>query len=262
MLRQEIQEKLKSKKVFLLDLDGTVYLDETPIGAMRHTLSALRRHATLVFLTNNSSKTEEEYIRKLKRIGLYDERDIVYTSAMAAREYLLAHYADRSVYIVATDSVKASFEGVLQSETDPQVVLLAYDTSIDFGKFVKLNEAIVKGAVYIATHPDAVCPAKGVFPPDVGAFISLLKTSSGREPDVICGKPNRTMGDCILSRLNVEPKDVVMVGDRLHTDIRFGNNCGFDTLLVLSGETSEEMLRDSPDRPSFVLDSLNDAVCE
>lgn len=262
-MQRKVQELIAQKKVFLLDLDGTLYLDETPIGDMAHTLEALREHGKrVVYLTNNSSKTAEEYVRKLSRIGFYREGDLVYTSAMATAEYLRAAYPQKKVYLAATDAVKAEFfeNGIEHSEEEGEIAVLAYDTTIDFRKFCKLNELIVRGAPYVATHPDAVCPAKGVFPPDVGSFIALLEASSGRRPDVICGKPDRIMGDCIRRRLGVRAEEVVMVGDRLHTDIRFGNRNGFSALLVYSGETRPQDLEKSADRPDLILDSLNDIV--
>ena len=257
------EEIVKQAEVFLLDMDGTIYFDDTPIGDMSSTLAALRGAGKkLVYFTNNSSKTPDEYEKKLKRIGLWGEGDLVYTSAMATIEYLQTFYGGKSVYLVATDAVKAEFSaaGIAITEEKPDVCVLAYDTSLTFEKLKKINKYIVEGALYIATHPDDVCPSKDVFPPDVGSFIALLKVSSGKTPDVICGKPYTVMGDCIKRRMRVAGDKVVMVGDRLHTDIRFGVNNGFHTLLVLSGETKAEALAASPDRPEGVLPSLNDAA--
>ena len=124
------------------------------------------------------------------------------------------------------------------------------------------EKLIVEGKPYLATHADCVCPAPGVYPPDVGSFIELLRCSSGRSPDVICGKPERVMGDMLMKKLGVSPSSVTMVGDRPYTDIRFGNNNLFGTLLVLSGETNaEEAARlPSSDRPSAIAESLNEVV--
>lgn len=258
-----LQEIVARSKVFLLDMDGTLYLDETPIGDMKNTLSALRAAGKqLVYCTNNSSKTPEEYRRKLQRIGLWAEGDLVYTSAMATAEYLREFYPEKSVFLVATDPVKRSFEdyGIRLSEESADVCVLAYDTTLTFEKLKKINELIVGGALYIATHPDDVCPTKDVFAPDVGSFIALLKTSSGRVPDVICGKPYSVMGECLKRRLGVRDEEVTMVGDRLHTDIRFGVNCGFHTILVMSGETNEKIRNESSDKAEAELPSLNEIV--
>ncbi len=257
------EEIIRGAEVFLLDMDGTIYFDDAPIGDMANTLAAFRRAGKrLVYFTNNSSKTPEEYENKLKRIGLWGAGDLVYTSAMATIEYLQTFHGGKTVYLVATDAVKAEFAaaGIPLAEENPDICVLAYDTSLTFEKLKKINKYIVEGALYIATHPDDVCPSKDVFPPDVGSFIALLKVSSGKTPAVICGKPYTVMGDCIKRRMRVDGDKVVMVGDRLHTDIRFGVNNGFHTLLVLSGETKAEDLAYSSDRPEGVLPSLNDAV--
>lgn len=259
----DIQELVSKTKYFLLDMDGTIYFDDAPIGDMANTLKSIRRAGKkIIYFTNNSSKTPEEYVNKLKRIGFYEDGDLVYTSGMATAEYLNEFYRGKKVYLVGTDALKEDFTaaGINLSEEEADVCVLAYDTTLTFEKLKKINKFIVEGAVYIATHPDAVCPSKDVFPPDVGAFIALLKVSSGREPDVICGKPYTTMGDCIKRKLNADASVITMVGDRLHTDIRFGVNNSFNSLLVLSGETTEEMLKTSPDVPSAVLPSLNDIV--
>ena len=250
-------------RVFLLDMDGTVYIGDHPIGAMRETLAAVRASGRrVVYCTNNSSKTAEQYVQKLSRLGLYDGRDLVYTSGMATAEYLLREYPGARVYLVGTDALKADFAaaGVRVADEDADVCVLAYDTTLSFEKLCRINEYIVRGKPYIATHPDAVCPAPGVYPPDVGSFIALLKVSSGREPDVICGKPYTVMGERLCARLNVPAGQIAMAGDRPHTDIRFGNNNGFSTLLVLSGETDAERAKTLPasDRPTLVIDSLND----
>ena len=256
---------VRNTEVFLLDMDGTVYIGERPIGDMCATLAAVRAAGKrVVYCTNNSSKTSEQYVQKLTRLGLYDARDLVYTSGMATAEYLQAQYPGARVYLVGTDALKEDMRacGVNVCEQDADVCVLAYDTTLTFEKLVRINEYIVQGKPYIATHPDAVCPAPHVYPPDVGSFIALLKVSSGREPDVICGKPYTVMGECLCARLRTPAARILMVGDRPHTDIRFGNNNGFSTLLVLSGETDAERAAHLPasDRPTLIAESLNDVV--
>lgn len=256
-----IEELLKKTDIFLLDMDGTIYFEETPIGTMKETLSLLRKAGKrLVYCTNNSSRTPEGYEEKLKRIGLWEDSDMVYTSAVATAEYLMSRHAGKSVYAVAMEEVKADFaaRGVRLVEDSPDICVLAYDTAITFEKIKKLNEFLVRGSFYVATHPDTVCPALPVSAPDVGSFIRLLECSSGRIPDIICGKPYEVMGQALSELLNVPKERIAMVGDRLHTDIRFANNNGFAAVLVLSGETDADMVPSSSDRPDVVLDSLND----
>ena len=253
---------LKETDAFLFDLDGTVYLDETPIGDVKGTLARLRAmHKRIVFLTNNSSKTEAEYRQKLARIGLWGDGDLVYTSAMATAEHVAARFPHKRVYLLATDAVKEEFSRTVPLvEEAPDVVILAYDTTLTFAKMKRFNEFLAGGAVFLATHPDAVCPTAGVSMPDVGAFLELFYTSSGRRPDLIVGKPGTAMGEGLERRLGIPRARMCMTGDRMHTDIRFGNNCGMHTVLVLSGETTEETMKNFPDRPDLVLPDVNALV--
>ena len=256
-----IEKLLKNTQIFLLDMDGTIYLGDAPIGEMKETLSLLRKAGKkLVYCTNNSSRTPEAYEEKLKRIGLWDDGDFVYTSAIATAEYLKREHAGKSVYAVAADAVKAGFaaQGIRLTEENPEVCVLAYDMSLTFEKLKKFNEFLAQGSFYVATHPDTVCPALPVSMPDVGSFIKLLECSSGRLPDVVCGKPNKIMGEALGGLLNVEKNRIAMVGDRLHTDIRFANNSGFAAVLVLSGETTADMAACSEDKPDVILPSLNE----
>lgn len=252
------EELRKGTDLFLLDLDGTVYLSDTPVAGVAETLSRLREEGKrIVYLTNNSSRTRAEYVEKLTRLGLFGRGDDVYTSAHAAAEYLTSRGA-RRVYALATDAVRAELAaaGVALGEHSPDVALLAYDTQLTFAEMKKFNEALASGCLYVATHPDDVCPTDGVPMPDVGSFIALFERSSGRRPDVVCGKPYTVMGECIARKYRVPAARTCMVGDRMHTDIRFGNANEMRTLLVLSGETTRESMAAFPDVPDLVLPSL------
>ncbi len=254
------RELLDGTQVFLLDLDGTVYLGDAPIGGMRETLSALRAMGKkLVFLTNNSSKTAAQYRAKLEGMGLSEADDLVYTSAMATVEELKAHYPGGRVYLVATAALCAEFEaaGIVLDEEDPDVCVLAYDVELTFGKLRRLDRFLRRGKPFLATHPDDVCPTADGSMPDVGSFLALLERSSGRRPDRIVGKPFTPMGRALSARLGVPCSAMCMAGDRMYTDIRFANNNGMKSILVLSGETTKESLASFPDRPDLILPDLN-----
>ena len=257
------EQLLQETQIFLLDLDGTVYLGEKPIGDMLTTLARLRDMGkTLVYLTNNSSKTEREYRAKLTRIGLLDERDGVYTSGMATMEYLKVAYAGAKVYLVGTAALQEEFRsaGIALDEENPDVCVLAYDTELTFSKMRRLDYFLRKGVPFIATHPDDVCPTADGSMPDVGAFLAMFEKSSGRRPDLIIGKPFTAMGEGLAKRYSVPPEKMCMVGDRMHTDIRFGNNNGMKSILVLSGETTAETMKNFPDSPDLVLSDLNEIL--
>ena len=220
---------MQTVELVLLDLDGTVYLDDRPIGEMPRTLSRLREAGKrLVFLTNNSSKTEGEYIEKLRRIGLYDGRDGVYTSGMATAEYLKAHFPGRRVFLVATQAVREEFAaaGICLTEEDPDVCVLAYDVELTFEKLRRLDYFLRKGKPFLATHPDDVCPTKDGSMPDVGSFLALFEKSAKRRPDRVIGKPYSDMAEGLARRYGVPPARMCMVGVRMHTDIRFAHACG------------------------------------
>ncbi len=254
---------LNQTDLFLLDLDGTVYLDETPIGSAAETLQALRvRGKQLVFLTNNSSKTEEEYRAKLIRIGLWGEGDRVYTSGMATISYLGRHFAGKRVYLVGTEALKREFSaaGIVLDEEDPDLCVLAYDVQLTFAKIKKLNAFLRAGKPFFATHPDDVCPTKDVPMPDVGSFLAMFERSSGRKPDLIIGKPFTPMGEELASFTGTPQAKMCMIGDRMHTDIRFAANNGMKSVLVLSGETTRETMKNFPDRPDLVLETINEIL--
>lgn len=253
----------KQTDVFLLDLDGTVYLGEKPIGNAAATLQTLReRGKRLVFLTNNSSKTQEEYRGKLLRIGLWGEGDLVYTSAMAAASYLQKHAAGQPVYLVGTAAVREEFArfGVRLEEEAPALCVLAYDTELTFAKLERLDRFLREGKYFIATHPDDVCPTESGTAPDVGSFLALLERSSGRRPDLIVGKPYTAMGEELARLTGVPREKMCMVGDRMHTDVRFAANNGMKSVLVLSGETTRETMRRFPDVPDLVLENIDEIL--
>lgn len=253
---------ISKTKALLLDLDGTVYLGDNLIGDVKNTLRKLRdKGVRMVYLTNNSSKTDDEYLVKLKNMGVWDDRDIFYSSLDASIDYLRDNYAGAKVYAMATEKVKeylAKSDVTLTDDAD--IVLATFDRELNYEKMVKVNELLVKGAKYIATHPDMLCPAPGVFVPDLGSFIKLFEGSAGRIPDVIIGKPYSFMADNIMKKLSLEKCQITMVGDRLHTDIAFGVNAGINTVLVLSGETTSEMHKNSKTKADVELDKLDDIL--
>lgn len=254
------EDILNNTELFLLDLDGTVYLGETPIGDMKRTLARLRAMGKkLVFLTNNSSRTEREYREKLARIGLLGEGDGVFTSGMAAARYLNAFYGGKRVYLLGTAALKAEFAafGVPLDEHSPEVCVLAYDTELTFAKLRAFDRFLRRGATFIATHADVVCPTEDGSMPDAGSFLALLEKSSGRVPEKIIGKPYAPMAEMLEREYGVPRGKMCMAGDRMYTDIRFANANGIAGLLVLSGETTQQSARDFPDKPDLTLPDLN-----
>lgn len=257
------KEILQNTDLFLLDLDGTIYLSGTPIGDMVNTLNSLRKMGKkLIFLTNNSSKTEVEYEKVLSQNGLWGEGDVVFSSLTSAIGYFKAFHADKKFHVLATSAVtkRITDQGIIIDEDNPDICLMCYDTTLDFMKMKKFNENLHKNTLYAITHGDLVCPTKGISMPDVGSFIKMFQATSNRLPQVNLGKPEKIMADEIERLTGISKEKTCMVGDRLYTDIRFGNKNGIKTICVLSGEATEEDLKVSPDKPDLILNSFNDIL--
>lgn len=254
-------------KASIFDLDGTVYVDGELIGDAKNTLKYLRSKGVKVgFLTNNSSRTDEEYEKMLVNLGVFEEGDFCCSSLFASVEYLKEKRAAAKIYALATDKVDEYLRTTglnFVKETEyaaADTLLLAFDKELTYQKLVRANELLCGGAYYIATHPDKACPAKGCSLPDVGSFIELLRASSGRVPNVIVGKPYPTMSEILEKRLKISAEEMLMVGDRLSTDIAFGLNSGMKTALVLSGETSRELYEKSDVKADAALKDMNELV--
>ncbi|MBR2336526.1 MAG: HAD-IIA family hydrolase [Clostridia bacterium] len=264
MVNKNLKETVKNAKYFLLDMDGTLYIGDKLIGDMDKTLATLRQCGKkIIYLTNNSSKSKQRYEEKLQKIGLFDPRDTVYTSGIATAEYLNSSFKGKSVYLMGTDALKKEFEEIgvnLVEDKTPDVCVLAYDTELTYDKLCRFVTYLKRGAYYIATHPDVNCPHPEVFIPDAGAFIKLIEASTGMLPAEIIGKPFDGMGKNLMRALGLGKDKFIMVGDRLHTDIAFGNNCGFASVLVLSGESDLDDIGKIEGKPDFVLNSLNDII--
>ncbi len=259
------ENALSGVKAAIFDLDGTVYIGGELIGDAANTLKYLKRKGIKVgFLTNNSSRTDEEYENMLAKLGVYETGDFLCSSLSATVEYLNKTRRNAKIYALATNKVdaylrKTGLDFISENRSDEaDTVLLAFDKEINYKKLERANRLLVGGAAYIATHPDNVCPEKDGAVPDVGSFIELFYATSGRRPDVIIGKPYPVMAQILARRLGLKPEEMLMVGDRLYTDIAFGLNSGLKTALVFSGETTEELYAKSDVRATIAIKDVNE----
>ena len=255
-----MMDKLQACRLFLLDMDGTLYLDENLIpGALDFMRGLEASGKKYIYLTNNSSRAEADYVERLLRLGFPCPEESVYTSGMAAAELLLAHYPGAAVYCVGTAALRGELEryGIRLTENEPDVVLVGFDRELHYEKLVLASRFLRRGAAFLATNPDLVCPMPGEFDdlPDCGSICALLTTATGCEPEYI-GKPSRRMVDNLAERFGFPNSECAVIGDRLYTDIATGVNAGAVSALVLSGETKREMLDASPVKPDYVFDSV------
>lgn len=252
--------KLSDIDTFLFDLDGTVNMGEYPLpGAINalNRLTAAGKH--VCFVTNNSSKSKYDYLEKIHRLGYDAKIEQIITSGMATAQYVSRHCPYKSVFVLGTPALKEEISeyGVEVREDDADIVILAFDTSLTYASLFKMCQLLEHGKDYIATHPDFVCPSDLGDMPDAGALMALVEKTCGRTPSVVIGKPCAPMAEFVFDHCNVNPEKVAMVGDRLYTDILFGINNKMTSILVLTGETTPEMLSSSDIRPDYVLDSIN-----
>ncbi|MBL8055734.1 MAG: HAD-IIA family hydrolase [Anaerolineales bacterium] len=257
-------DRLAHVRGFLLDMDGTFYLGEQLIEGAHRMLAVLRaRGHNFIFLTNNSSKNARLYSEKLTRLGLPTPVEQVLTSGAATAAHLQREHAGARVYVVGTPALEEEFaaHGFQLDEVRPDLVVLGFDTGLDYAKLWKLCDHVRAGRPYIATHPDFTCVVETGYMPDIGATIAFVRAAVGRDPDLVVGKPNRIIAEQAAARLGVPVAALCMIGDQLDTDIALGASAGIPALLVLSGETSAERVASAPHPPDLVFPHIG-AVAE
>ena len=243
-------------------MDGTIYLGKKLLPGAKEFLGLLdARKVKYLFLTNNSSKSAEQYVRKLKSFGIETSEEQILTSGEATALYLHGSHAGSKLYVVGTSSLEEEFltHDFLIGDQDPDIVVLGFDTTLTYEKLWKICDFIRAGKPYIATHPDVNCPTENGFMPDIGSFMSLIHASTGRWPDKIIGKPHEAMIEAIQQKTGIERNVIAMVGDRLYTDIAMGK-AGICTILVLSGEAKEADIAAAEIKPNFVMKDLSELV--
>ena len=251
-------KKFDRVKMFMLDMDGTFYLGDTLLPGATDFLAACRaKEIEYTFLTNNSSKSAEDYLQKLVSLGVHATRQEMFTSGDATLLYLAEKGFSKEIHLVGTSSLHRQFEqeGYHTRAAQPVAVVLGYDTGIDFAGLAALCSVVRTGLPYIATHPDRNCPVQGGFVPDVGAVLAYVQASTGRWPDFVVGKPEAYMAQAVAQRAGLPMEALCMVGDRLYTDIALGA-CGVRTALVLSGETRREEVAHSGIVPDGIYENL------
>ena len=255
--------KLKEKTLYLLDMDGTIY-NENEIfdGTLEFLEEIERRGGQYVFITNNSSKSVEDYVQKVRAIGIKAEYENFYTSGQATAMYLKENYPNQVVYCMGTKSLikelrEAGIEVVTEVDERAGVVLLGFDTENTSEKIRNTCIMLGRDVAYLATNPDLVCPVSFGYIPDCGSMSIMLKNATGKEPFFI-GKPEPIMVNCVLKKLNCKREDAVIVGDRLYTDIKTGANAQVDTICVLSGEASMEDILHGEVEPTYIFKSVKE----
>ncbi|MBP3632952.1 MAG: HAD-IIA family hydrolase [Oscillospiraceae bacterium] len=252
---------LAEKKLFLLDMDGTIYLDEDLFDGTMDFLAHVKKiGGRYLFLTNNSSRSVDAYVQKLGRLGIEAQKEDFLTSTDATILYLKANYPDAKVYAFGTTTFKEQLvQGGIRItdrlEDDIDLLLCGFDTELTFQKLEDSCILLGRGVPFIATNPDWVCPTWYGYVPDCGSVCRMLTTATGREP-LFIGKPQPEMALLAMERFGYEKRQTMMIGDRLYTDIASGINAGIDACFVLSGEGTMEDLKTSDVQPTMIYENI------
>lgn len=253
--------RLGLPKAVVLDMDGTFFLGDKLLPGALELLDQLNEKGIpFSFLTNNTSKGKADYVHKLVGLGVKPADARIFTAGDATISYLKQNYPKKRVFVMGTMSLRESMAeaGIALDSVNPEVLVLAYDTELYYQRLVEFCLFLRKGLPYIATHPDLNCPSPRGPLPDIGAMMAMIEVSTGRLPDVVLGKPNAGIILELARGWGLDPEDILMVGDRLYTDIALGKNAGVRTALVLSGETRREDLAGSEFVPDMVFEDLLD----
>lgn len=245
----EMKEKLSRIRHLALDMDGTIYMGSTLFPFTLKFLSDMKEAGIgYSFLTNNPSRSVTDYLKKLEGLGITADEDNMYTTSLAAIDYLKTHYPSaKRLFMLGTPSMvsqfeKAGYEACADDPDDtPDALVVAFDMTLDYSKLCRAAWWASQGVPYIATNPDRVCPTdQKTILVDCGSLCSCIEYATGRRPDITLGKPDPNMLKGILDRHGLKPEEIAMVGDRIYTDTAMAHNAGAFGVLVLSGETTIE----------------------
>jgi len=256
-------DALSQVRCFLLDMDGTFYLGERLLEGALEFIEVLRQQGReYLFLTNNSSKDSQQYVEKITCLGLPLSPEKILTSGEATAMHIQNQKPGARVYVVGTSALEDEFSGrgFQLADDAPDFAVLGFDTTLTYAKLWKLCDLVRGGVPYVATHPDYNCPTETGFMPDIGATIAFVKASTGRDPDLIVGKPNRLFVEKASERIGIPVSAMCMIGDRLYTDIALGETAGIPSILVLSGETQAGEVAASPYQPSYIFKNLGEVA--
>lgn len=258
---------LKGIKLFLLDMDGTIYHEETLIDGALQFFDKLNANGTkYAFMTNNSSKGKDAYLEKLQRLGIPADSNSIVSSVTVTVNHLKSNYKPGvKIYLVGTDSLKNELEDngfeIVPADyrgADVAVCILGFDTELTYAKLQGLCYYVSRGYDYIATNCDIRCPVKdNKFIPDCGAMAQMVKAATDREPRFL-GKPEPDIVFTASELFNIPVSEIMCVGDRLYTDIAVGINAGAKSALVLTGEARMEDLHDSRFIPTLTFSDIKE----
>ncbi len=255
---------MTKKKLFLFDIDGTLAVGDTLYDGSAKLLDYIDRiGGKSYFITNNSTKSGADYVKKFKEaFGLDSTEDQFITSGYMTIRFLKEHYADKKIYVLGTQSFLSELRknGLRITETaekDIDCIVAAYDSELSYAKLSEACKALLTTDVpFYGTNPDLRCPIDFGFIPDCGAICNMLTETTDKTPTYL-GKPSKEVVNLCLALSGFSKEETLVVGDRLYTDIACGINGGVDTCVLFTGEAKPEDLKDTPYPPTYAFENVN-----
>lgn len=266
MSHDELMTALAKIKHVALDMDGTIYMGSTLFPFTKEFLAKLKAMGIgYSFLTNNPTKSQIDYLKKLEKLGIEATPEEMYTSAIATIEYLKGAMPQaKRLFALGTPSMIKEFEEAgyemcaVDANDRPDVLIVAFDTTLDYPRLCHAAYWAQQGVPYIATNPDRVCPTdQPTVLVDCGSLCKCIEHATGRTPDLVIGKPNPDMLSGIMFRYGLKPEEVAMCGDRIYTDVATAQNAGGVGILVLSGETTKETALNNEPMPDLTCQDIS-----
>ena len=238
-----LKSRLSKIKHLALDMDGTIYLGSTLFPFTLDFLASMKENGVRYsFLTNNPTRSVGDYLKKLEAMGIKADEENMYTTSLAAIDYLKSHYPEaRRLFLLGTPSMVSQFEkaGFISCADDaedvPDALVVAFDPTLVYSRLCRASWWAAQGIPYIATNPDRVCPTdQKTILVDCGSICRCIEEASGRKPDVTLGKPDPNVLYGIMDKFGLKAEEIAMVGDRIYTDTATAHNAGAFGVLVLS----------------------------
>jgi 4-nitrophenyl phosphatase len=244
-------------KGYIVDLDGVVYRGRELIPGADERIAKLRKRGKVIFLTNNSTLSREDYVDKLRGFGIAAKEEEIITSGYAAAIHIKKKYPGARAFVIGEEGLRNELrkQWIEVGFRGCNVVVVGLDRNFNYAKLAMAMGLIKKGAAFIATNRDKTLITEKGLLPGGGAIVKAVEEASGKEP-VIVGKPSEIMAEVVLERIKLRPEEVLLVGDRLETDIAMGKRAGMKTALVLTGSSKREDVEKSDIKPDYVLDKL------
>ena len=258
--RKMRMDKLRSKKGYICDMDGVIYHGNLLLDGTAQFVHWLEENQKkYIFLTNSSERSPRELQEKLERLGLHVGEEHFYTSALATAAFLKSQCPSGSAYVIGEAGLVGALynAGFSMNDVNPDYVVVGETSSFSYEKILKAVKLVRGGAKLIGTNPDITGPIENGIAPATRALISPIEMTCGKQAYFV-GKPNPLMMRHAQKRLGVKPEDMAIIGDRMDTDVIAGIESEMDTVLVLSGVTTPEIMNSYPYRPTYVLNGVGD----